>query len=992
MSKRSVGIVVGVVALVAALVLWKCGGSSTPSTSASTHGSASGSASVSSADRWAKPKVDPKTLARASVSGTIKNDDGAPVPGARVCAVVYTNKISQQLLPDPFCTTADDKGQYTIKDLFADELSVSAMAKPYQPGAFHPKGDLQETNFEIAPGEAKTGVDIVLRKGGVEITGTVSDLTGGPIANAMVTARAGWRDSVGTPAVETDAKGAFSMWVRPGEAMVEASAEGYASGRENGKAPGTFDILLTPEGSLAGVVVDAVSGKPIAGVPVEVGDARWGGGDKSDITDEQGTFRVTRLEPDRYTVFARGPQGYGRSDGSTLVGLGQHVDGVVVKLHPGFRVSGKVMQPDKTVCKKSWLYLQEKDRNWSVSANREPDGTVVVHGVLPGNYTVQVGCADYDSRDKYEPIKVVDKNLDDLTWEVDSGATLRGRVLTKSGTPIERASVWGRSTGGDVRAKQDWVGDTTREGGTYEMRGVRAGAYKLEVEADKGIAPEDGWKVDVKPGGVTEQDLVLDEGGSIKGVVVDSDGKPVRGVTIRAYPLVGSMRFFGPESPVRTNDEGAFQLDDLRAGPYRVYATMGTWSNDLRKPGTTDDDKQGEKATVVANQVASVKIVVDAPSGTIKGTVVDSAGAPVSDAFVVAARESDAAGASGGNVEATRWSWDQRPVLTGTDGTFTVTKLARGTYTIRAHRKGGGEAVAEHVAVGTTAKLQIKATGSISGFAKRDGGAPEELTLAISDPKTGFSRDERYFRTGGAFTVRDLPAGTFTITASAEGGEKRVTVTLGEGEQKAGVTIELEPLVVLVGKVVDRVSKAPIPGIRMIASSGKDGGFSFGGPNEDEEQLNISGTDGAFTIKRAPRGEITLRGFAKDFQDSDYGFIQATRTVNGTGTVDIGEIAVLKKRLKKGERGGDLGLNFKEQAPGTTIDQRVYEVSFIDPKGPAVQSGIKVGDVIISVDGVDITGGGAMDAWVLMSAPPGTKLELGLKRGATVSITLGAPD
>lgn len=990
MNKRSLGIVVGVVAIAAALLLWKCGGSSAPSTSARQE-RATGPAVVSSADRWSKPKVDPKTKARASVSGTIKNDEGAGIAGARVCALVYTNEISQELLPDPFCTTADDKGQYTIKDLFADELTVSAMAKPYQPGVYYPKGTRHDPQFSVAPGEAKTGIDIVLRKGGVEITGTVSDLTGGPIANALVSASAGWRDRVGTPAVETDAKGTFSLWVRPGEATVQASAEGYASNSETGKAPGTFDILLTPEGSLAGMVVDATSGKPIAGVPVEVGDARWGAGDKSDISDEQGKFRVTRLEPGRYTVFARGEQGYGRSDGSSLVGLGQHVDGVVVKLHPGFRVSGRVMKPDKTVCAKGWLALEEKERNWSVSARREPDGTLVAHGVLPGTYSVSVGCQDFDSRDKYEPITIVDKNIDDRTWEVDAGATLRGRVLTKSGAPIESASIWGRSTGGEARSQQNWLSDTSGADGAFEMKGVRAGAYTLEVGADKGVAPEDGWPVDVKAGGVTEKDLVLDDGGSIKGLVVDVDGKPVRGVTIQAFPIAGSMRFFGNEAPVRTNEDGSFQIDDLRPGAYRVYATMGTWSNDLRKPGTTDDDKQGEKATVAANQVATVKLVVEAPTGAIKGTVVDSAGAPVSDAFVVAARESDAAGANGSSIEATRWSWDQRPVLTGTDGTFTVTKLARGNYTIRAHRKGGGEAVAEHVAVGSTTKLQIKATGTISGFAKRDGGAPEELTLAISDPKTGFSRDEKYFRTGGAFTVRDLPAGTFTIKASAEGGEKQVTVTLGEGEQKSGVLIELEPLVVLVGRVVDRVTKAPIPAIRMIASIGKDGGFSFG-MNEDEEQLNITGTDGAFTIKRAPRGEITLRGFAKDWQDSEYGFIQATRTVTGTGTIDVGEISVLKKRLKKGETGGDLGLNFKEQPRGTPIDQRVYEVSFIDPKGPAVQSGIKVGDVIISVDGVDITGANAMDAWVLLNALPGTKLELGLKRGVTVSITLGPPD
>jgi hypothetical protein len=91
--------------------------------------------------------------------------------------------------------------------------------------------------------------------------------------------------------------------------------------------------------------------------------------------------------------------------------------------------------------------------------------------------------------------------------------------------------------------------------------------------------------------------------------------------------------------------------------------------------------------------------------------VVDAAGKPVNDAFISAARESDAAGSTHSSVEATRWGdWDSDsvPVLTSTDGTFAVTKLAPGSYSLRAYRKGGGEAVAEHVAVGTTTRLQIK--------------------------------------------------------------------------------------------------------------------------------------------------------------------------------------------------------------------------------------------------------------------------------------------
>ena len=79
------------------------------------------------------------------------------------------------------------------------------------------------------------------------------------------------------------------------------------------------------------------------------------------MTDEQGHFNVTRLTPGRYTLFARSPHGYGHSDGSSLVGLGQHVTGIVVKLYPAFRVSGRIVAPDpsRPTCKQSWLQLHQ---------------------------------------------------------------------------------------------------------------------------------------------------------------------------------------------------------------------------------------------------------------------------------------------------------------------------------------------------------------------------------------------------------------------------------------------------------------------------------------------------------------------------------------------------------------------------------------------------------------------------------------------------------
>jgi len=179
--------------------------------------------------------------------------------------------------------------------------------------------------------------------------------------------------------------------------------------------------------------------------------------------------------------------------------------------------------------------------------------------------------------------------------------------------------------------------------------------------------------------------------------------------------------------------------------------------------------------------------------------------------------------------------------------------------------------------------------------------------------------------------------------------------------------------------------------MRVFAQLATGGGFtiSWGG---DQDNDNISDEAGRFTVKRVPRGQIAVQGMAKEWKNSDYTWFRTLKTIDGSqSTVDIGDVKVIKRRVKEGEKSGELGINFKEQAPDTPPEQAIYEVSFIDPKGPAANSGIKVGDVITSVDGVNVTGADAAHAWTLMNAPPGTKLALGLKRGTTVTVTLAAP-
>ena len=161
-------------------------------------------------------------------------------------------------------------------------------------------------------------------------------------------------------------------------------------------------------------------------------------------------------------------------------------------------------------------------------------------------------------------------------------------------------------------------------------------------------------------------------------------------------------------------------------------------------------------------------------------------------------------------------------------------------------------------------------------------------------------------------------------------------------------------------------------------------------PGDDADRETVSDDGGRFKIKHAPAGAILLRGISKDFQASEYGFVSTVRTVDAKHP-DVGDIQILKRRVKPNAPVGELGVHFVEQPPNTAPDQREFKVSYIDPAGPAARTELKAGDLITAIDGIAITGANAMNAWLLLRAPPGTELVLGLKRGATVTVVLAAP-
>ncbi len=915
MKRRSGLLIIGGVVVLAVALWWIRGSKS--------------SAPSADSERSSRPGSGPRGAGRAAagsgaaldasgrISGTVRARDGAGVARATVCARFWSDDLGREQTREPRCVTTDSAGAYTLDKLLPATYEVHAAAAKHIPATYEDPDRRRE--LRLSPGQKRQGIDITLEPGGVELEGVVNDIGGGGVANALIQVRSGRWFSGESAFARSDDAGEFSVWVAPGEVHVVASAEGYAPGDRDGTAPGQHvEVLLTPEAVLSGVVLERGSDAPVAGALVSVG-SEWrfdseGSGEGSTLTDERGRFRITRLSPGRYKPSARAEGRYGEAAESVLLGVGQSKDDVVVKVHPALVVAGKVVVAgDRTPCERGSVRLDDKKRARDAGDSIREGGEIRMKAVLPGTYQVTVRCRGFVARDEYPAIEISDKDVTDRVWEVEDGGKLAGSVVDESGRPVADAAVQARGVDGDPRGRRSRGWDRSDDGGRFEIAGLAAGSYRVTVDAADHPAPQGDTTVEVAAGATEELKLVLPAGGTVRGSVVDETDRPLGGIRVR---VMGKRWGWGQTAITR--DDGGFEITGLEPGEVRVVAGRG-WGKTLRSAGKGDDDVQGQRVAIAAGEVAEVKLVVESQSGTITGRIVDESGKKVGDAFVSVQRESEAAGANVARQRRfMRWTWGDKPVLTDTEGRFTVRELSEGKYTVRAFRRGGGEAFAEGVEVGTDVTLTIHRTGSIAGTVRRDDGkSPEEFTIAVGDEKSGFSRSERFFRTDGVWIMRDLPAGEFLVSASAAEGLAKTMIDLGEGEERTGVGFELESRVTVTGRMVSLSDDKPVAGMMVMVQPVRGGdsasGFSFGSSAGDRK--HITDDSGAFEIECAAAGRVYIQGVPMGFQDSPYSFIRTLRTIPGGGSFDVGTIRVPRRRVKMRERGGDLGFR-KSPHPG----------------------------------------------------------------------------
>jgi len=263
---------------------------------------------------------------------------------------------------------------------------------------------------DLAGGESRTGVQVVLRKGDGLIAGHVTDATA-PLGGATVTASSG-QTTVQTVTLTQDDVGAFTLrgLPTPGTFTVVVAKPGLASQTltlsltAGQQLTGVGVTLGDASGSLSGVVTTLSDGQPASGVTVTVTNGALTVQTVTESAGTAGAWSVAGLSvPSTYTVtFSRAdlaPQTLSVSldafgDASGAGGDAIAADDVNASLRSATAVlEGTAHGPDGTALGEIEVALTASDATYKVTTASVPTsrlGQYEIDRLPPGTYTVSV--------------------------------------------------------------------------------------------------------------------------------------------------------------------------------------------------------------------------------------------------------------------------------------------------------------------------------------------------------------------------------------------------------------------------------------------------------------------------------------------------------------------------------------------------------------------------------------------------------------------------
>ncbi|MBC8071412.1 MAG: sigma-70 family RNA polymerase sigma factor, partial [Deltaproteobacteria bacterium] len=666
-------------------------------------------------------------------------------------------------------TRTDVGGGFVFEAVPVGTYHVTAAAPGYLPAELE--------NLELG-GRAAASPTLALQPGGNALTGTVTDIGGGPVAGTWVVARTRADAIIGAQragyAALTNDEGAFTLSLPDGNWTVQAGGDDYGVAQTRlslRSSPGRADFELVPAAIIRGRVVDRRSGTAVAGAVVgferfiRKGDGFSVDQSKAEevaVADAHGNFTLRPLQPATYTLYASAAQLGTIAETVVPVDIAEQVSGVEVTVDPAFDGGGFVV--DATDRSRGLggiaVHVYATDPSRSFFTTTAPDGSFSVHGLMPGVYTAMFEGAGVIPSGLDHSLRVEAGAANDGLFALERGTSVRGRV-----TPVRAGSVKlenREKTGGfEVmlaaeklkNARARIAGD-----GTFAIEGVAPGAWEIVVTADDGSTgvlavdvaaqPIDGLAIELWPRAIA------------RGRVVGPDGVGIAGLAVRLQQE--RPRPFGPSvvATATSDGGGAFEMIGVDAGTYDVAVVDVTGQ-------PVAFDRPVEPAIVGEDGVTELELAVHPPQGRIEGRVHGADGEPIVDAFVVAQAVGSGVFESG-----------ERTVITAADGRFVVEGLADRRYSLHARGPGErGRVSLSEVGIGQSVDLVLAPLARVRGTVRMDGKLVERFTVESGDAR----RARTFITTSGTFELDRVEPGKLRVAVTTDAGAASVAFALAPG-------------------------------------------------------------------------------------------------------------------------------------------------------------------------------------------------------------------
>ena len=661
-----------------------------------------------------------------TVQGHVVDQSGSPVAGASFVVFRFFN------------ATTDAAGFFTVPKVPAGLGSIVGVARITRnnqilEGSSQPQAPVANGTVDLGT------IQIVLNTG--VIAGTVTSQTGNPIVSAQVTINSG----ADVRTAGTDSTGFYQInGVAPGPYTITATdLAGGLRTRVTGTLPpnqsANVNLTLTPSGTIKGTVFGRNGNTPVgSGITVSLSGAAF----LTTTTDSQGQYSFDFVPLSSFTVEASDSSGNrGRTTG-VLSTTSQVVLSNISFLGKGI-VSGFVRDGTGNAVPNAGVNLNSGSTfGGSKSTTTDAAGHYSFSDIFVGSFTVNANSAITRQGGSASGSLISDGSTASADITLVPTGSITGTVFHFGGT---------LPAGGTVIALNDGHTATADAQGHYRIDLVPVATYTIDVTDP---ATGDRGRSNATIG---SQDQVVTANVTLVGVgkviltVVDGGLNPVSGAQIK----LDSQTTFGGRQTGATQANGTLTFANVLAGNFTASAVdpqtslTGVATGNIVVNGTTN-------TTVQLQSAGTVQGIIFAPDGIT----------PVSNISVQL----------NGQV--------QRQISSSGNGAFKFTLVPTNTYQLTATDNAGNIRASVNINVSSqgqivTQNLVLNGVGSVFGRVFNPDGSSAAGASVVLQPAGGGRSFNATTDIIGSYALAQVPAGTFTVTASTTSAGNRL---LGEAQ------------------------------------------------------------------------------------------------------------------------------------------------------------------------------------------------------------------